>query len=123
MLKKKQKTALKLFLEGRLNQKEIAQQIGVTEQTIINWKKNEEFMAEFDAEIKGKFSIAAGRALKKELELLECAESESVCLNAAKDILDRAGFKADSLVKISTDDDGTLKEMREYFEQREKENI
>lgn len=120
MLKKKQKMALELFLEGELNQKEIAQQIGVTEQTIVNWKKNEEFITEFNDAIKGKLHTAAGKALKRELELLKRADSDSVSLNAAKDILDRAGFKADSLVKLDgkldvNQYDDSIKQLEEYF--------
>lgn len=100
MLKKKQKKALELMLAGEISQKEIAAQVGVTEQTIINWKKNEEFINEFNDALRNNINTAAGKAFKRELELLKKADSDSVSLSAAKDILDRAGFKADSLLKV-----------------------
>ena len=103
MLKKNQKKALEMLLSGEKRQKDIAQEIGVTEQTIVNWKKNDEFIKEYNEALKNNINLAAGQAFKKELELLKKADSDSVSLNAAKDILDRAGFKADSLLKVDGD--------------------
>ncbi|MCM1286559.1 MAG: phBC6A51 family helix-turn-helix protein [Acetobacter sp.] len=103
MLTKKQKHALELLIEGELNQKEIAAEVKVSEQTIVNWKKKDEFMNTYNDAVRHNIKLAAGKALKRELQLLKKADSDSVSLNAAKDILDRAGFKADSSVKINGD--------------------
>lgn len=103
MLKKRQKKALEMLLSGEKSQKEIAQEIGVSEQTIVNWKKKDEFITEYNEALRNNINLAAGKAFKKELELLNKADSDSVSLNAAKDILDRAGFKADSLLKVDGD--------------------
>lgn len=100
MLKNKQKKALEMMLSGSFSQKDIAETIGVSEQTITNWKKNDEFIKEFNDSLKNSINTAAGKAFKRIMELLEKADADSVSLNAAKDILDRAGFKADSLLKV-----------------------
>lgn len=122
MLKGKQKKCLELMLTGDYTQKEIAKEIGVTEQTIVNWKKNDEFAEEYNSALKKRINLHAATAFKTETELLKNADSDSVRLNAAKDILDRAGFKPRDEVSLIPHIDESLKEMKDYFEQREKEN-
>lgn len=122
MLKGKQKKCLELMLTGDYTQKEIAKEIGVTEQTIVNWKKNDEFAEEYNSALKKRINLHAAAAFKTETELLKNADSDSVRLNAAKDILDRAGFKPRDEVSLIPHIDESLKEMKDYFEQREKEN-
>ncbi len=114
MLTKKQRLALELLIESDLNQKEIASVVKVSEQTIINWKKKEEFMTAYNDAVKQNIKLAAGRALKRELQLLKKADSDHVCLNAAKDILDRAGFKAGNGIDKSqfNMDDGFIEALK-----------
>lgn len=80
-------------------QKEIATILHVTEATICNWKKNKEFMDEYTSSLKDSMKDVAAKAFNTEVTLLK-ARSEMVRLMAAKDILDRAGFKPDSNVSI-----------------------
>lgn len=122
MLKGKQRKCLELMLTGNFTQKEIAEEIGVTEQTITNWKKKDEFAEEYNAALKKQIHLHAAVAFKTETELLRSADSDSVRLNAAKDILDRAGFKSRDEISLIQSADESLKEMNAYFEQREKEN-
>lgn len=122
MLKGKQRKCLEMMITGEYTQKEIAAQIGVTEQTIVNWKKNDEFAEEYNSALKKQINLHAAAAFKTETELLKKADSDSVRLNAAKDILDRAGFKPRDEVSLIQHADESLKEMADYFEQREKEN-
>lgn len=122
MLKGKQRKCLELMLTGSFTQKEIAEEIGVTEQTITNWKKKDEFAQEYNAALKKRINLHAAVAFKTETELLKSADSDSVRLNAAKDILDRAGFKSRDEISLIQSADESLKEMNAYFEQREKEN-
>lgn len=122
MLKGKQRKCLELMLTGNFTQKEIAEKIGVTEQTITNWKKKDEFAEEYNAALKKRINLHAAVAFKTETELLRSADSDSVRLNAAKDILDRAGFKSRDEISLIQSADESLKEMNAYFEQQEKEN-
>lgn len=122
MLKGKQRKCLELMLTGNFTQKEIAEKIGVTEQTITNWKKKDEFAEEYNTALKKRINLHAAVAFKTETELLRSADSDSVRLNAAKDILDRAGFKSRDEISLIQSADESLKEMNAYFEQREKEN-
>lgn len=88
----KQQKALTLMIEGNLNQKQIAKQVKVSERTIINWKKRDDFkqaLLEMEREyLKG----LAPKAIKTMEDLLS-AKSELVRYNAASDILDRTGHK------------------------------
>lgn len=122
MLKGKQKECLALMLAGEFTQKEIAKKIGVTEQTIVNWKKKKEFEEEFNKALHKKINLTAAKAFKTEVALLDMADSDSVRLNAAKDILDRAGFKPKDEIELTKPVDDTIKEMSEYFERRARED-
>lgn len=99
MLNSKQKKCIELMVIGDRKQKEIATILHVTEATICNWKKNKEFMDEYTSSLKDSMKDVAAKAFNTEVTLLK-ARSEMVRLMAAKDILDRAGFKPDSNVSI-----------------------
>lgn len=99
MISPKQRKCIELWVSGGLSQKEIAGAVKVSENTITNWKKGEEFSTELTAAQKAKIKDTAAKAFKREVDLLD-AESEMVQLQAAKDILDRAGYKADDSVKV-----------------------
>lgn len=83
---------------GTMTQAEIARELKVTEQTICNWKKDEEFAAELAKANHIVISSLVPRAINKTAALLE-ADSEQVQFAAAKDILDRAGYKPPKEVK------------------------
>lgn len=73
-------------------QKEIAKEIKVSEQTIVDWKKNEEFKEEMKTQLRGLFDDMANEAQKVMRKLLKDKNS-NVRFQASKDILDRAGYK------------------------------
>lgn len=98
-LKPKQKKCIDLLADGNLTQKQIAEKIGVTEQTICNWKRDEIFMASYDAAIRERIRYVSGRALATQISLLD-AEPKTAHL-AASDLLDRAGFKAPEKLEVS----------------------
>ena len=100
MLNSKQEKCIELMVEGRNTQKKIAEKLEVTEATICNWKKTDEFMAEYNATFKSSMKDAAAKAFKTEVALLN-AKAETVRLAAAKDILDRSGFKPDDSVNVN----------------------
>lgn len=121
-LKKKQISCIDMLLDANMTQKEIAQTLGVAEQTICRWKRDEEFAAEYNIRLKKKIQLTAAKAFKTETDLLLHSESDKVRLGAAKDILDRAGFKPKDEISLTQSVDNSLKEMQEYFAAREKTN-
>jgi predicted DNA-binding protein YlxM (UPF0122 family) len=100
MLTSKQKKAVELLALGNMTQKEIAQTIKVSEHTICDWKKNDDFVSEVDFLIRKTLRSAAAKALYVQLDLLNNAKNEMVKYLVSKDILDRTGYKPDDIVKI-----------------------
>ena len=103
MLRPRQKKCIELLITGNLTQADVARELKITEQTICNWKKDPEFCAELERLTREKLRGMAPRAARVLGELLS-SESDNVRLNAARDILDRAGFKAEEKLTLS----GTL---------------
>lgn len=104
MLRPKQEKCIRMLILGTMTQAEIARELKVTEQTVCNWKKNEEFAAELEKASRSAIRALVPRAIQKAAALLD-AESEQVQLAAAKDILDRAGYKSSEIIQL----DGTLR--------------
>lgn len=121
MLKPKQKKCIELLVEGRLKQCEIAETINVSRKTISEWKRNEEFAAALKSALNLSVRSLAPRAIKTMNELLDSG-SENVRFMAAKDILDRTGFKPQERVEISKPIDESIKEMEEYLCSRKSED-
>lgn len=86
---------------GEMTQKEMSKELNVSEATICNWKKNAEFMDEYNSALKDSIREVAAKAFKTQVKLLS-AQSEMVRYMAAKDILDRAGFKATEKLDINS---------------------
>jgi len=104
VLNSKQKKCIEMMALGDRTQKEIAEQLKVTEATICNWKKNEDFQTEYIEFMRQNLKGAVAKAFNTELQLLN-ARSEMVRLLAAKDVLDRAGFRPDDNVNANIDTD------------------
>ena len=100
MLKPKQRKCIELMLEGEKKQKEIAAVLNITEKTISEWKKKEEFTAAYGEALKAVLRYASGKALRKQIKLID-SESDNVAHLAAKDILDRGGYKAEEKLEIA----------------------
>lgn len=94
MLTDKQIIVLNLLIyEGKLK-KEAAEAVGVSAATISNWFNHPEFLKTFE-EMRNKLLVEASyKALQKIIELTTSADSHSVQLAAAKDLLSRAGMDA-----------------------------
>lgn len=108
MLNKKQIECIRLMLTENKTQKEIAKKLKITEQTICNWKQEEEFKNEIDKNIKENFGSLAIDA-QKELKKLLKSKSENIRIQAVKDILDRAGYKPIEKREIKDDTEKTKK--------------
>lgn len=100
MLKPKQRKCIELMLQGEMKQKEIAAELNITEKTVSEWKKNEEFTAAYDEAVRSLLRYASGKALRKQIKLID-SESDNVAHLAAKDILDRGGYKPDEKVEVA----------------------
>ena len=100
MLTPEQVECLELMVNTKLTQKAIAKKIQMSEQTICNWKKDPEFIAEHNKLLRATLRSVATKAARTLVDLLE-AESEQVRLNAAKDILDRAGLKPEEKIEVN----------------------
>lgn len=102
MLNSKQRKCIEYMVDGSMTQKQIAETLKVSEATICNWKKNDEFSMERNAALKNSMKDVAAKAFTTEVKLLT-ARSEMVRLMTAKDILDRAGFKADDNINLNVE--------------------
>lgn len=99
MLTNKQRKCLELMVAGNMTQKEIAAQINITEKTICEWKKKDEFRKEYEYMLRIGIQSLAAKAYKTQEQLLS-SKNDMVRHLAAKDILDRAGFKATDKLEI-----------------------
>lgn len=99
MLSTKQKKCIELMIAGGMTQIEIAKELQVSDQSVSNWKKNPEFAAAREEAERDAFRKLVPKARQKIADLLN-AKNEQVQLAAARDILDRAGYKAESKVQV-----------------------
>jgi len=104
----KQEKCLKLMVSTNKTQKQIANEIEVSEKTICEWKKQKEFKDEIDKSIKENFGSLAIDA-QKELKKLLKSNNEYIRIQAVKDILDRAGYKPIEKREIKDDTEKTKK--------------
>ena len=92
MLNENQIKCINLMVTSNKTQKQIAKEINISEKTICEWKKNNEFKKEIQKQLQENFSSLAIDA-QKELSKLLKSKNENVKMQAIKDILDRAGYK------------------------------
>lgn len=98
-LSRNQIKAIELLAFEGITQKEVATRLEIHENTITNWKKDSLFMEELDKANRQSINTASSKALGVMLGLLS-AKSEMVRFNAAKDILDRAGYKPSDKIEL-----------------------
>lgn len=91
MITKKQKRVIELLFEGNLDQIEISEQLGIHPTTISRWKRNPDFVEAMRVFTESVIAKSTPKAMSTMVKLLD-ARSELVRYNAAKDLLDRAGF-------------------------------
>lgn len=104
----KQIKCINLMVTTNKTQKQIAQEIEVSEKTICEWKKDKEFKNEIDKRVKENFSSLAIDA-QKELKKLLKSKNEYIRIQAVKDILDRAGYKPVERREIKDDTEKSKK--------------
>lgn len=99
MLKPKQKKCIEMLVCGQYTQAQIAKELKISEQTICNWKKNEEFAEELTEDMRICIQALAPKAIHTMEKLLN-SDSDNVRFSAAKDILDRTGFKPSDNINV-----------------------
>lgn len=88
-MKSKQMLAIEKFVENPFaQQKQIAAEIGVGENTISRWLKDEEFIAKLNQRMNEEWEFAINKAKKKVVQLLE-DDNPTIAFNASKLILDK----------------------------------
>ena len=92
MLNEKQQKCIILMITSNKTQKQIANEIQVSENTICEWKKDKEFKKEIQKQMQENFGLIAIEAQQKLKKLLN-SKNENIQIQAIKDILDRAGYK------------------------------
>lgn len=107
-MNEKQIKCINLMVTTNKTQKQIAQEIEVSEKTICEWKKDEEFKNAIDKYIKENFSSLAIEA-QKELKKLLKSKNEYIRIQVVKDILDRAGYKPVEKREIKDETEKTKK--------------
>lgn len=121
MLKPKQKKCIELLVEGKMSQREISQAINISEKTISVWKSESEFSSELENATRLSIRSLTAKAKNTMAKLLD-SDSDNVRFQAAKDILDRAGFKPQEKIEITKPIDESVKEMEDYLCEKKKEN-
>lgn len=107
LLKKRPRVgrAVQLFLAGNHTRVEIASILGVTANTVGKWLRDpdiKKYMEEFQRQeaniIRSRMQASSAAALDKMVRLLD-SPIDGVALQAAKDLMDRAGFKPKQEIK------------------------
>ena len=90
------------YIDGRkkLSKDEMAEQLGVSRQTLNNWEHLPAFSREYNNAVRSSLNAAAIAAAQTMVDLLS-ADDERARLGAAKDLLDRTGFKPKDVVDVS----------------------
>jgi len=107
LLTRKQLETIQLMIEQEMTQREIAERLNISEVTISRWKKDEEFKRIFEKTLRDSINLSSSYAYRTMVKLLG-ARSELVRFQAAKDILDRAGFKPTEKSEINHNHTGNL---------------
>ena len=88
MLNEKQKKCIVLMITSNKTQKQIANEIQVSENTICEWKKDKEFKDEIQKQMQENFGLLAIEAQRKLKKLLN-SKNENIQIQAIKDILEK----------------------------------
>ena len=103
-LTQKQLDCIEMQYKGIQNQ-DIALSLGIHYNTITKWSKKDEYKAAQKEYVDTQINQAASRAAQTIFDLMENAKSETVRLNAAKDILSRAGYDAVARIEAKTENE------------------
>ena len=100
MLTPRQIKGISLMMQGDKSNIAVAKECGVSENTVYNWLKDDNFLAELQKQQRRMFTRLACKAQKRMEELLD-SKNPSIQFAAAKEILNKAGL--DSPLRIEAD--------------------
>jgi DNA-binding XRE family transcriptional regulator len=113
MLSSNQLKAIELLAYSFMTQEEVSQKLKIHRNTITNWKKNEEFSKALDREVRKSLNNTGVMALRVIVGLLN-SQKEEMRFRAAKDILDRIGYKTIVSTKMETKYEDVVMSIDEY---------
>lgn len=106
-LAKRQYYAIELMIEGDLTMDEIAKCVKVSRRTLYNWLDDEDFKSAYDEQlneierkIRRRIANMADKALDAQERILSKSKNDVAAASVAADVLDRAGYKPDTAVKL-----------------------
>lgn len=101
-LTSKQRACIELEIENpSWTYKKLSEELNVHSQTIWNWMHKPKYIEERERRLKEEWRASTKKAQEKMLELMETGKPE-VSFNAAKYILDSAGYKPTENVSIES---------------------
>lgn len=98
--------AMNMLVFGRMTEKEIAEDLGVTQKTLSAWQHDDLFLSAQDELMRQKYKNMAREAQQIILDLARNAKNENVRMSCSKDILDRSGWKPTDKTELTTGEDG-----------------
>jgi hypothetical protein len=98
-----QLNCIELKLTTNLNQREIADRLNLTDETICAWNRDVEYKAEIAKRINDKFADLSVRAQERLNQLLD-SSSDKIALQAAKLLLDYSGYQPTLKQEITSHD-------------------
>lgn len=99
MLSAKQERCIELLLTTDMTRKQIADSVGVNPATIYRWLGDEDFSTEYSTRLRKSLGEATAKAFRTMIELLDSGQ-DSIRYAAARDILDRAGYKPTDKLQV-----------------------
>lgn len=103
MLSGKQIKVIEYLCEGK-TQADAARLLHIHPNTVTRWLRDTEFKCELRKANEDTLNVAAIQAVDVICKLMKDADSETVQLNAAKDILSRAGYDAENKQRLLADE-------------------
>lgn len=100
MLSEQQMKCIELMMTTNKKQKDIASMIGVNQETVSRWVHNDkDFISEYTMAVRQRLNAASAKAYQTMVKLLE-SKNPSIQYAAARDILDRAGYKPTDKLQV-----------------------
>lgn len=100
-LNSRQLKAVEMFVYTDLQKQEIAEELGVSNSTISQWVKRDDFQEAIREEMHKGFSSMATKARRK-LDKLIDSKNEGIALAAAREVLNKAGYTEVQELTVTT---------------------